>query len=380
MKGSPIAFLQAGLAFVLVLSGSSASTRAQDNSPEGRWDCVISGTRSGLAYLVFSANTNGGTFEGFSIIVPKTETSPRTSLISGMVAGLGSNGLGPRPGQNQSGTNLSIFGSGPVTGPWAFDNKGRIVGSFVESTDQICVTETNFLQSCVDTNVPYAVTNKDGSLAFDTSTNFHFCFTSGSLETNVTWSATNSDGTLTNFYTAAFSFNNTNFTVAISCSAISNVVNFVGKVVPGKRLVLTSRGTLGRFIVRGVPAVALSDISGSWLGTKKQNRISTLELFTLTTQTNVLASVTNLPNSYVVDGAGPGYIYTNGLAILSAQEKIALAFDLFSGGEYQSTRAIIGSFNSGKLKANTSGIDAASGIGAGTNRVTFQIQKRATVP
>jgi len=70
MKVSPIAFLRAGLAFALVLSGSSAGTRAQDNSPEGQWDCVISGSRSGLAYLVFSANTNGGTFEGKTLGTP----------------------------------------------------------------------------------------------------------------------------------------------------------------------------------------------------------------------------------------------------------------------------------------------------------------------
>ena len=350
------------------------------NSPVGSWDCVINGTRSGLAYLVFSSATNGGRFEGFTIVVPKAVPSSRSSLIPGMVADLGSNGLGPRQNQNSTGTNNSIFGSGQVTGPWAFDSKGRITGSFVESANQICATQTNFLQSCFDTNLVYAVTNQDGSLSFTSSTNFHFCFTSGALETNVFWSATNLDGTFTNAFTAAFSFVNTNFTVATNCTAVSNVVNFVGKVTQGKRITLTARGTLGNFTVRGVPPVSLPDLSGSWMGTKRQAGVSTLELFTLAPLTNVLASFTNPPTIYGVDGGGPGYVYTNGLAILSAQKKIAFAFDILIGGNYQSTRAVIGSFNSTKLKANTVGIDAPSGEQSPNDRVTFKVQKRASVP
>src|SRR5256885_1892509 len=124
------------------------SVHAQ-NSPAGTWDCVISGTRSGLANLTFSSDTNGGTFDGVAIFAPKGAASPRTSIIAGMVAGLGSNGLSPRRDNNSdasTGTNLVFFGSGPVRGQWAFDAKGRIIGSFVETANQVCAIETNFLQ------------------------------------------------------------------------------------------------------------------------------------------------------------------------------------------------------------------------------------------
>src|SRR5882724_3005244 len=96
----------------LLFLGASESMEAQNNSPAGTWDCVISGARNGVAYLTFSSDTNqisSGTFEGYAIMVPKVVPSPRASLIPGMVEGLGSNGLGQRQRNNPSGTNLFGF-------------------------------------------------------------------------------------------------------------------------------------------------------------------------------------------------------------------------------------------------------------------------------
>ena len=380
-------------AIALSLVAAAESALAQGNSPTGTWDCVISGTRNGLASLVFSSDTNGGTFNGFEIIVPKGTPSPRTSLIAGLVAGLGSNGLSPKRGDNSNdnsnGTNFFIFGASPVSGNWAFDAKGRIVGSFVETVNQACTTETNFLQTCVSTNIAFAVTNFDGSVSFTSSTNFTLCFSSSTLETNVLWSATNLDGTFTNFFSMPVTAANTNFTIFTNCSSgVSNVVNFIGKVIPGKRLTLTGRGTLGRFAIRGVPSTTLTSLSGSWLGTKKQNRVSTFELFTLGPLTNSVLSftnssetITNPPNAFAVTGSGPGYFYTNGLAVLSSQKKLAMAFNLLDGNSnYLSTRAVIGAFNARKSKATLVGIDGPSGAVSSSDRVVFQVQKRSSIP
>jgi len=68
-------------------------------------------------------------------------------------------------------------------------------------------------------------------------------------------------------------------------------------------------------------------------GIKKQNGLSSFEIFGLT---NVVTLLNHLPNIYSVDGAGPDYTYTNGLAILSRQKKIAFAFDIITG---RTTRA-----------------------------------------
>src|SRR5437879_2454198 len=89
----------------LLLLGLIGSTQAQISSPVGTWDCVISGAKNGVAYLTFSNETNGGgTFYARMIAVPKARRSSSASLIPAMVAGLGSNGLGPRRPDEPRGT------------------------------------------------------------------------------------------------------------------------------------------------------------------------------------------------------------------------------------------------------------------------------------
>src|SRR5262245_15398846 len=74
---------------------------AQNNSPVGQSDCVISGAANGLAYLTFFSSTNGGTFTGVGILVPKAIPSPRVSLIPSIVSGIGRNDLRPSQPGNQ---------------------------------------------------------------------------------------------------------------------------------------------------------------------------------------------------------------------------------------------------------------------------------------
>jgi hypothetical protein len=162
------------------------------------------------------------------------------------------------------------------------------------------------------------------------------------------------------------------FTNQLNCSGVTNTVNFVGKATAGKRLILNAQSPTGNFTVRGVPASALVDLSGPWSGTKKQPPTNSFELFDL-------SAFTNTPNSYLVSGETAGYSY-EGFALLSVQKKIGFGLTLFSGTNYKSTRATLGSFNFKSLKSKTTGIEAPGGVGALTNRLTFQVEKRNSVP
>jgi hypothetical protein len=356
--------------------GSAGNIEAQNGSPVGTWDCVITGAKNGLAYLTFSNETNnGGTFDSRVIVVPKASRSSSASLIPGMVAGLGSNNLGPRRPDEPRGTNL--FGSFPIiaAAPWALDDKGRVNGSFVEVSKDSCTTVTNPLPTCVDTNIPFSVTNQFGGISDNIATNFHLCFTNGILQTNLTWSATSSQDGTTNMFQTNLTVVNTNFFLTTNCSSITNSTSFIGRVVPGKRITLSAKTPQGSFVLRGVPAsgAPLASLSGQWLGIRKKDGIGTLELFNLSSRSD-----TNTPNTYLVDGAGPDYLYTNGLAILSAQKKIAISISITApDGDDLGNRVIIGTFNPKKLKANMAGLERSADS---VDRINFQIQKRASGP
>lgn len=161
-------------------------------------------------------------------------------------------------------------------------------------------------------------------------------------------------------------------TTAEGTSAFTNTVNFLGTVVPGKRLTLLGKSSLGGANYRGVPALALPDIGGLWRGVKQQNRVAAYEFFQLT-------NTVYTPNSYVVSGEGAGYTY-QGLALLSSQKKFALACDILVGTNYQSTRAAFGAYNARKASCCASGLEASSGTLVSTNRVRFQFSKRSSSP
>jgi hypothetical protein len=176
----------------------------------------------------------------------------------------------------------------------------------------------------------------------------------------------------TNLVASSFTNRTVCFARQFNCSSVTNAVNFTGKMTSGERLTLNAKSAAGNFTMSGVPAVAQVDLSGEWSGTRKQYHTNVFELFALT-------AVTNKPNSYLVDGSGPGYTY-EGYALLSVKKKIALALTIINGTSYKSTRAVMGSFNTNKLKSKTSGVEAPTSTGAPTNKLIFQIEKRATVP
>ena len=198
---------------------------------------------------------------------------------------------------------------------------GLLIGSFLEvaNVEPIvqCSTNENITTVYETTTVP--VQNPDGSISYFT--------------TNITTFITNAPT-----ITCA-----TNIT-----SGLTNTINFVAKVVPGKRLTMVATTSLGNVTIRGVPLVSLIDLSGSWYGTRKQNHVANFEFFDL-------FALPDPPNMYEVDGRGPGYSYT-GLAMLSSQKKIAFAVDLAGDAGYESTRAVIGSFSVRNLQATTAGM------------------------
>ena len=107
---------------------------------------------------------------------------------------------------------------------------------------------------------------------------------------------------------------------------------------------------------------------------KRQGRTALREFFELT-------HTPYAPNIYWVEGAGTDYAYS-GLGMLSSQKKLAFGLTVtdLSGQTYESTRAVIGAFNSRKNTATTTGLDSPPGAGASANRVTFQVTKRTSLP
>lgn len=429
---------------ILFICALAPSTHAQTNN-QSQWDCVISGSRNGLALLTLTGETNAGGLDGIELIVAKSLSVLKGGGINGLAGTIDTNGIGVRTSGTFFPLKASFFGAFHIDGLWSTDSKGRVTGSFLEIAPDRVTCATN--QVAISTNLdeelnPVAQTNlAEGitcvtipvftNMVIGSFSNQMTCFVNRSVISSSTFtnptaiSVTNTlpDGSYcettpigtdvsgvieqticyrdrvqvsVSTFTNAAPINSTNvlpggtfcetfpfstnlvagtFTnqticmaTQVNCTSVTNAVNFTGKITPGKRLTFTAKSSLGNFVIRGVPATNLTDLSGTWAGTRKQNHTNTFELFSLT-------SVTNNPNSYTVSGEGPGYTYT-GYSLLSIKKKIALALTLWNGTDYQATRAVLGSFNAKKLKSTTTGIEAATGAGALTNKVIFAIEKR----
>jgi hypothetical protein len=326
-------------AALLLLSGFAAQGQTAPPDPTTvTWDCVMSGPRDGLAYITFSKTPfigeldpsgNNFSFGGTEILVPKAQQ------FSGSQEARNNGGdatrTGTTPGDTNSLNGTQIFGSEDVVGPWNFDSQGRMVGYFIEISKPVCTT-----------NVFPISTNGVG--LFDPN---EFC-----VLTNVAGN--------TNFVTVCY-------TNQLICKALTNALSFVGKVVTGKRLTLVAATPFGHVTFRGVPMVAsLTNISGSWFGVMKKNGQTLNEFFTLSGSGPI----------YDVMGAGPGYAYTNGVAILSSQKKIGFSLGFEPNDDV--VRAVVGPFNSRKINGSTHGLE---GILGGTDtRIRFDATRLALPP
>jgi hypothetical protein len=316
-KGSRGRFRSLVIAAAMLSLGGleTVCTAGPFDSPVGpAWDCVMSGSRKGLASITFSGDGSlpGSSFTGFEILVPKFPKQPSSS------SGRGGSGDGRTGTDGNTGTKgTQIFGSpsNSPSGPWSFDSKGRVIGFFAETAPT---------GPCV-TNVVTTIT----------------------VETNGSEVVVSS-----------------NSVTVIDCPAITNSISFVGKVFPGKRLTLVCSTPFGKVTYRGVPTVPLADISGPWYGIKKTSspKQSFTEFFTL---------APNGVNIYDFESTGPGYTYSGAL-LVSRQKKIAIVAGL--NPDFDFVRAVTGPYLPGKGKAMLRGWDQPAG--SFTNRIQFNVTRQ----
>ena len=332
-------------------------------SPVGTWDIVSTGGgQQGLAYLTFTTDLDSlgnFTFHGYvlvagtlPVVVPQSSYSnPRNSGGADSRGGSSSNtNSSAAPATTP---NTTLYGFTDISGPWRYDINNHVIGFFTEPIN-VVANVTNYLA----TNVLETITNPSNT---SESTIILVVFANGqqTAGTNYFWPTTmntqlyefpnpNVVVSLTN---ERYEFPNPNVVVIEGSVEKTNAISFVGKAVAGKRLTLVSSTSFGKVNYTGIPAVALTDFSGSsWSGMKRSNGQFFVEFFNMSSPGDA-----SYPNIYPVSGAGPGYSL-QGHAMISAQKKIG--FSVRANGVL---RASVGSFNlnarNGTAKATTKGIE-----------------------
>lgn len=307
----------------------------------GTWDFLLSGHRTGTAYITFSDDGTNKTFSGVEVMVPNRPSSQSTQgRNSGGAIGRGGSGSG-----SPALTAPQIFGAEPINGVWNFDNKQRVIGYFIEvsalescSTNGFPLTNT-FSLPYTNTVPPSPSTNFDNLCGESTFTVIGF-----PVSTNIEGSVTNyveQDGCFTNI---------------VVCQAITNAISFVGTInSAGTRMTLKCTTPFGSTVYKGVPSNdELTDITGNYYAIRKQNGVTY----------NEFLSLTNLgSNLYSVILNGPGYSY-EGISLLSSQNKISFGLGrvpTLPTEEVTVVRATSGPFNIKKQSASTTGWDQTQG-------------------
>jgi hypothetical protein len=315
--------LGAAAGTVLLSCGLPQHARAAAfDSPAGTWDVTLSGSRQGLALIQFSdKGTNGtGTFAIYEIIVPPRPSSPSADPRGGPPGGNDTRQGFVSNGNSNSSTNSHLFGDEfSSTGVWGFDPNGRIVGFYGESLGQTCTTNTVTITNCINGSIPGEP-----------------C------------------GFVTNVET-------------VTCVSVTNGVNFLGTVVTNKTLTLSAQTEGRKFILHGLPIIALTNIAGSYTGSRTSMGVTTFEFLTLS-PVSPPVQLPGMLNVYSVVGGSADYSYMavpsvlsipGGTALLSRSGKIAFAIPLDPDGSV--FRATLGSFDRVHLRFNTMGIEQASG-------------------
>ena len=312
--------LGAAAGAVLLSCGLPNQARAAKfDSPVGTWDINFSGTRQGLALMEFNGDN---TFSVFEIVVPKRPSSSDSSNSRGVdesrhpgddasrrgfISTSTSSSVNPQP----AGTT-NLFGEELVaTGQWHFDVNGNLIGFYNESLGEICTTTTVTITNCINGSIP------DQPCGF---------------VTNI---------------------------VTTNCVPINAGVNFRGTVTPGKRLTLSCQAFARNFTASGVPATTLTNIAGSYYGTRITPGLSTIEFLTLS-PVSPPVELPDMVNVYAVAGGSGDYSYNlvGGHALLSHSGKIAFALLL---DDLQTVRATVGGFDKRRLRFNTQGVEQPGG-------------------
>jgi hypothetical protein len=270
--------------------------------------------------IAFITFADDNTLSGYEIIVPRVRTNTVAEAVNG------SPGAGPAPGP---GTSANLFGFVPFSGLWNYDVRGQVIGFWAESVDQVCqtnITITSMTVTNAGTNMIVQTTNR-----------------------------------------------------VINCNGpTTNSVSFVGKVTPGKRFTWVAFTAGGNVSFRGVPFITLTNLEGSYYGNKLQQRNRFTEFFTLAAAGFSGAAA----NTYLVNGSGGGYAYTNGIAMLSSQKQLAMVMITGDGTGFDPSsstlRSVMGSYNAKRQTGSLKGVE--QGSGTLTNTITFQITKLPNIP
>jgi hypothetical protein len=293
------------------------------DSPAGTWDVTLGGSRQGLALIQFfdGGTPDSRTFSVYEIIVPRRPPSTNTdSRLGGGPVGDDSR-QGFRTGNSTSPTNSTphLFGDElSSSGVWGFDPKGRVVGFYGESLGLVCTTNTVTITNCINGTIPGEP-----------------C------------------GFVTNVET-------------VTCVSVTNGVNFIGTVVPNKQLTLVAQTEGRKLTFHGRPIIAVTNIAGSYTGSKTSLGVTTFEFLTLS-PVSPPVELPGMLNVYSVVGGSADYSYTTapgffspgGTALLSRSGKIAFALPLDPDGSV--FRATLGGFDRVHLRFNTLGVEQSSG-------------------
>jgi hypothetical protein len=305
-------------AAALLLGGSVQTSQAASADPSAgssgnsfTWDLLSKGAgQRGIALITFS---NDSTFRGYQMLAA---IPPNTNSSNG-----GRGTTADRSGSTGSSGKTSefLFGFSPINGTWRFGPKGQLVGFFTEALNVIS-TVTNYL----DSTVLETIANKQQP---DETTIISVHFNAG--EATVTNSSFWLDPTP---HTDFYPFTNDNFTVGVGSAESTNVVSFTGNAAGNKHLTLVCNTSFGKVTYTGIPAVTSLDLTGDWIGSKRESGQQFNEFFSLVsfTQDNPFAAefpdIASFPNVFfTTNGIGAGYGFT-GVAIISQHKTIGFDF------------------------------------------------------
>lgn len=316
-------------AFLGAVPQNTCSAAPFSSPVDTTWDFISAGGgQKGIAFLTFS---NDFTFGGYHFWAPNPpKKKPSTSVRSS-----GNSGRGDSSNTPKATTNDFVFGFAEIKGHWNYDNKGRVVGFFTVPLNVTSIA-TNYHAGTIETNI-------DSTVLGGGITNVTASFEEGipSVTTNLTWPD----------FSHTYTIYNTNFTVDIGSAEKTNTVNFTGIVKPGRRMTCVASTTFGKTTYRGIPFQPQIDISGSWIGTKKEKKQKFFEFFDLLP--------TGFENIYYsTNDVAPGYSFST-LAIVSTHKRIG--FDVLEGtGTNLIHRATSGPLKTRRrVSANTIGVTEA---------------------
>src|SRR5437868_2756016 len=117
----------------LLVCATAVVNAAAPVSPVGTWDCLLNGAhgQKGLAFLTFTDNGSNRTFNGFQLLVSNPNASSSFDINARNDGTAQGRGLFTASTTSSSSSPAQILvGFGAVDGPWTYDSKGRVIGSF----------------------------------------------------------------------------------------------------------------------------------------------------------------------------------------------------------------------------------------------------------